>query len=35
MPAEVDAIAQAVARTKSLDGYTLWRTLKNLDNERF
>ena len=35
MPAEVDAIAQAVARAKWLDGYTLWRTLKNLDNELF
>jgi hypothetical protein len=35
MPAEVDAIAQAVARAKSLDGYTLWRTLTNLDNELF
>jgi hypothetical protein len=35
MPAEVDAIAQAVARAKWLDGYTLWRALKNLDNELF
>jgi hypothetical protein len=35
MPAEVEAVAQAVAKAKSLDGYTLWRTLKNLDNELF
>ena len=35
MSAEVDAIAQAVARAKWLDGYTLWRTLKNLDDELF
>jgi hypothetical protein len=35
MPAEVDAIAEAVAKAKWLDGYTLWRTLKNLDDELF
>ncbi|TIS54332.1 MAG: hypothetical protein E5W91_27210 [Mesorhizobium sp.] len=35
MPAEVDAIAQAVASAKWPDGYTLWRTLKNLDDELF
>jgi hypothetical protein len=35
MPADVDAIARAVARSKWLDGYTLWRTLKDVEAELY